>query len=305
MKLENKVVLPFVIFFISVVIITAIFLNFSSITIKNYENIMNYDTRFESQQNILIYYDIIREASFQNYLKQKEERFVTKHDKYVKKSEALYNELMENIPNEDLRKNYKKNFVLFQEVVNIEKGVISGTTPQTYLSTEEYLSLKEEFDDSRDLPKEFYHYYVEDDIKENIQKAGFYSNILIGAIVLTFLLIFFEFFVVRRDVINPMKEVSKALSDIRKQKFGSKINVRGAPVVASVMKDLNKTSIELKSFSSDLKNMVKLGISQIEVSGKGEKVAINKKVQALQDKVVDLENMLKLAIISADGHKKK
>ena len=85
MKLENKILLPFILFFVSVLTIELLFLDFASLTKENYENVINYDSRFESHTNTLIYYGIIREASFQNYLRSGDERFVEEYNRYVKK----------------------------------------------------------------------------------------------------------------------------------------------------------------------------------------------------------------------------
>lgn len=304
MKLENKLIWPFVIFFISLVIIELVFFNFFSITKKNYENIVNYDTRFADQGTIMVYYNIVREASFQNYLKSGQEEFLNRYNEYLKKSEDLYALLGNEIPNKDLQENYQKEIIFFNKIVRVEKGIIDKSIPETYLSSEEYLSLKDEFYESKDLPKEFYQIYVKKDMKENIKKAEIYLVIMIIVVALTFTMIISEFLIVKKDVINPMKKISKGLSDIRKKKFDAEISVEGTPVMANVMKDLNETSLELKKFSSNLKNMVKLGIVQLEnrdmKGGKG----LYEKVKYLQNEISNLKNMVKLATISLKEKKK-
>ena len=179
MKIENKIILPFIVFFICFLLIGAIFLNFISITKSNYQNIKDYDSRFIIPENLNIYYDLIREASFLDYQKSGKQEYLNRYEKYSQKSTSIYELLVNEMINSNLREEYLKKFSIFKKILSAEKKVINKTLPENYLLSGDYLSLKEEFDEARDLPKEFHILRVKRDMEKNISKAGLYLIILI------------------------------------------------------------------------------------------------------------------------------
>lgn len=290
-KLQSKIIWPFVIFIVSFIIIELIFFNFFTITKQNYENIVSSDTRFNNAENILVYYDLVRESSFQNYRLSKGKEYLDRFETYVQKSNELYKQIFDETTNKVLRENYLAKYEIWEEIVKIQRGIISESVDDSVLDTEEYQLLKKDYDKKRDFPKEFYQLNVKDDMKDNIKKAKTFAIFMITAAVLTLFLLGLEMFLVKRDVIQPMNEISKGLTDIGEGKFPI-LNSQAYPGMKEVVKTLNKTTINLLKRSQT-------DISKIKGTDK-----LKNKILDLETEVKYLHNMLKLASVVNANQKK-
>ena len=248
MKLENKLILPFAIFLISILILSVFLFNFIELTKKNYRNIVNSDSRFNNAINVLIYYNLVREAAFSTYLTTGQQEYLDKYNRYVRKSSELYDELMEGLSNPVFRNNYHEQAQLFSQIVDIEHQTITGMAGADILSSEEYLSLKKNFSEKMDLPKEFYNIHVKEEMVKNVESARSNEILLFSVLLLTIILLVAEFFIVKRDVIDPMKRIDKLSED--KRNFESMVRL-----AMVLLKDKSKTCTKKEE---DMKNLVKL-----------------------------------------------
>src|SRR3989339_329252 len=297
MKEETKIIWPFVIFVIAYIIAALLFFNFILITKANYENIINHDTRFKSEESILVYYNLIRESNFINYMKSGLPEYLQSFGEYTQKSSRLYLELINNIPNKNLKKNYQQEYELFIRIVGIEKQVMNRTLAEEHLSSPEYVALKGEFRTSSDLPFEFSLLGVNKELKVNIAEANIFTTLMIITFVLAMFLVAVEFSIVKKDFINPMRQISQSLAEIREGKPGKNIHIKADHVVAGVIKDLYKTSSDLQSFSSSMKHRIS--------ATKGSNKKMRSKIEELSAEVINLQHMLKLALVNYNKEKKK
>lgn len=247
MKLENKLILPFAVFLISIVVLSVFLFNFIELTKRNYGNIVNSDTRFNNAINVLVYYNVVRDAAFSTYLTTGRQEYLDRYYKYVRKSEELYNVLAEELSNPVYRENYREQAELFRSITDIEADVITGMASADVISGGEYLSLKRNFRDKMDLPKEFYNIHVKEEMVKNIQSARRNEMLLFFVVLLTVMLLIIEFVVVKKDVINPMKKMDALTADNKNYKNMAKLAV-------VELKDEKNNQQEFKR----IKNMVKL-----------------------------------------------
>ena len=257
MKLENKLILPFVVFLISILVLSVFLFNFIELTKKNYRNIVNSDSRFNNAINVLIYYNVVKDASFSTYFKTGQQEYLDRYNKYVQKSRELYDELAEDLSNPVFRENYQEQAELFRKITDMERQALTGMAGADILSGEEYLTLKKNFSEKMDLPKEFYNVHVKEEMVKNVENARRNELMIFSVLLLTVVLIVFEFIVVKRDVINPMKQIDKLSED--KRNFENM-----AKLAMVVMKDKQASRQEMDS----MKNMVKLAAVVLKDSQK-------------------------------------
>jgi len=207
MKIENKLMGPFVVFFILLLLLSFLFINFMDLTKKNYDQLINSDTRFQDGMNTLIYYNLIRENAFEKYLETGKQEYLNRYNTYLEKSNEGYKLTIESFTSKTFKDNYKKQYELFKSITDYELRVIAGSTLPSVLEEKEFLELKEEFSDSLDLPKTYYQIDIKKDIQQNLEQIRIVEAVIMFAIISTLLLIINQFFVVKNGIIEPIKDM--------------------------------------------------------------------------------------------------
>jgi len=294
MKLEDKILWPFVIFVVCFVIIELIFFNFFYSTKETYEQIVNEDTRFNNHENLIIYYDLMRESAFLNYRQSKEEEYLNRYNKYLQKTRDLYESIIKEISNNEINENYKDKFNIYGQIIYIEQAIIKNELNEDYINSDEYLELKELYDSKKDLPKEYFQLRIKENVVNNIKNSKVYLSLMIAIICVFIILILTEFVIVKRDVINPMTQITKGLDNIRSKKF-KKINIKTTTEMGDVIGKLNETSIRLHHFQ---KNVGK----QITDKNKTNK-QLNTQVSTLSGEISNLKHMVELAMVTMKSKK--
>jgi len=207
MKLEEKLIGPFVVFLMLLLLLSFLFINFMNLTRENYNHLINSDTRFKDEMNTLIYYNLIRENAFEKYLQTEKQEYLDRYNTYLEKSNHGYMLTIGSFTSPIFRLNYEKQYELFKKITDYELRVIVGNLEPSAVETEEFRKLKEEFINTMDLPKIYYQIDVRQDIQENIRQIKVLESVIIFAIISTLLLIINQFFVVKSGIIDPIKQM--------------------------------------------------------------------------------------------------
>lgn len=286
MKLQTKLILPFIIFFCGLLVVSILFFSFADLTKRNYQRIAESDTRFQDEANMLVYYGLIRDVSLANYQTTGADVYLENYDKYLLKSSELYAELIEGLEHPELKQLYSEQFDAFKKVTAYEQKVIDGSLPSGSLSGDEYLALKSDLSAKTDLPKEYYAVHVQPDLVKNIEDVNTNSWILAVVILITVLLIYLEYRIVRRDVLSPLDQLAYGLKNLSSRSFDIRLKGESHSETGRLIAELNRAAQELKSVSS-------------AKGGKGsdnERKLIDK-VKSLTAEVDNLKNMTQLAMV--------
>lgn len=297
MKLEDKLMVPFAIFLTSLIIVSILFINFANLTKENYEDILHSDTRFNKETNILTYYNLIRETSFSNFQKNGQQKDIEKYHDYIRKSDELYLRMFNDISNTKIKSNLQDQYALFKQINVIEKDILDGIAPASILQGQEYLSLKEEFGTLADFPIEFHEFQVKANLVKNINDVQKNKIILLSLILLTVAVIVIEFFMIKKDIIDPMNDISKALSEVEKGKFNIKIEKKSATDMGLLAKKLSSSAEAIKARIDKSRKFATLN--------KKKNVQLKKEVSNLHHEKDNLTNMAKLAMVVFKDRKNK
>lgn len=318
MKLENKLIIPFAVFFISLILISLVFFDFMRITDSNFNNVLNVDSRFNEFSPALIQLATVRENIFHSYMRTGNEVFIERYTATANSMGDIYNNLLEDNTNSDLQKNYEKQRSVINDLISYETQIINGALAYSFVNSSEYVGLAVEYDDLLKIPAIRYQQYAKKDLLSSLQKANIYALVIFILIALSAVLLVGEFLVVKKDVINPISRITQGLESIRSKKFDTHLGTKDDSEMGQLMRELDATASQLSSHLlekdmalKDRESMARLATEMIRSSQSSEKKGSDIQTHDGQGKdgleskreLKEKDDMIKLALLAIKQNK--
>lgn len=297
MKLEHKLVIPFVVFIVSLIILSLVFYDFTRITRDNFENVLSVDSRFNDFGNALIQLNWFREAQFVKYVETKDPLYDKRYLDTVKETNSVYGVVLDSDVKSKLHQAYAEQYSTFMNLTRIELKIMYGEADALVTYQEEYGKLRLEYDRQLRFPISTFQQYAKRDLEENLQKSRFYEVLLIVIFIVTAALVAVEFLIIKRDIINPIHRMSEGLERIRSKEFQARLGGDDKSEMGKLMREIDVTASEMGTHNAhqeqrirDRENMAKLATALIAERDK---------------KLAEKENEAELAMLVVDEEEKR
>lgn len=322
MKLETKIIIPFVVFFISLILISLVFFDFMRVTDSNFENVLNVDSRFNDFSSGLVQLSIIRDNLFENYLRSGRNVYRDRYLANIEDIGSIYKDLLEDNTNSELQQTYVQQRDVLSNIISIENDVMNGVLPRSTINETKYISLKKEYDELLSVSSIRYQQFAKKELLESLQKASLYSFVIFLLISLSAVLVVTEFIIIKRDVINPISKITNGLERLRSSKFDTRLGGDDRTEMGRLMRELDATASQVNTHLQeqqhtikDRESMARLATEMIKSKQKPKSKGQEDKhiedldgvdesaVDDLKKELKEREDMLKLALLAVEQNK--